>query len=65
MRSTMSDLRHAVREMGRRGADRMMQLALRNPAGQFRFPGMSGAPLEQLRQARSIVRVILEDGGTR
>ena len=30
------------------GADRMMQLALRDNAGQFRYPGMTGAQLEQL-----------------
>jgi putative ABC transport system permease protein len=43
-------------------ADRMMQLALRDPAGRFRYPGMSGAQLEQLRQARTVESVVLEDG---
>jgi len=43
-------------------ADRMMQLALQDPAGRFRYPGMSGAQLEQLRQARTVESVVLEDG---
>jgi predicted permease len=43
------------------GADRMMQLALRDNAGQFRYPGMTGAQLEQLRQARSVESVVGED----
>lgn len=36
------------------GADRMMQRALRDNAGRFRYPGMSGAQLERLRQARTV-----------
>ena len=44
------------------GADRMMQLALRDSAGRFRYPGMSGAQLEQLRQARTVESVVGEDG---
>ena len=39
-----------------------MQLALRDPAGRFRYPGMSGAQLEQLRQARTVESVVAEDG---
>ena len=35
------------------GADRMMQLALRDSAGRFRYPGINGAQMEQLRQARA------------
>jgi hypothetical protein len=44
------------------GADRMMQLALRDNAGQFRYPGMTGAQLEQLRQSRTVESVVGEDG---
>jgi predicted permease len=44
------------------GAERMMQLALRDNAGRFRYPGMNGAQLDQLRQARSIESVVAEDG---
>ena len=44
------------------GADRMMQLALQANAGRYRYPGMNGAQLEQLRQARSIESVVGEDG---
>ena len=45
------------------GADRMMQLALRGPArARFRYPGMSGVQLDQLRQARTVESVVGEDG---
>ena len=44
------------------GADRMMQIALRDNAGRFRCAGMSGAQLEQLRQARTVESVVAEDG---
>jgi predicted permease len=44
------------------GAERMMQLALRDNAGRFRYPGMSGAQLDQLRQARTVESVVGEDG---
>lgn len=44
------------------GADRMMQLALQDKAGRYRYPGMNGAQLEQLRQARTIESVVGEDG---
>jgi predicted permease len=44
------------------GADRMMQLALRDTAGRFRYPGMTGAQLEQLRQAGTVESVVGEDG---
>jgi putative ABC transport system permease protein len=44
------------------GADRMMQLALRDNAGRFRYPGMSGAQLDQLRRARTVESVVGEDG---
>jgi putative ABC transport system permease protein len=44
------------------GADRMMQLALREPSGRFRYPGMTAAELDQLRQARTVESVVGEDG---
>ena len=44
------------------GADRMMQLALKDNSGRFRYPGMTGAQLETLRQARTIESVVAEDG---
>jgi hypothetical protein len=44
------------------GAERMMQLAVRDTAGRFRYPGMTGVQLEQLRQARTIESVVAEDG---
>ena len=44
------------------GADRMMQLALLDTAGRFRYPGMTGAQLDQLRQARTVESVVGEDG---
>ena len=44
------------------GAERMMQLALRDNAGRFRYPGMTGAQLEQLRQVRAVESVVGEDG---
>jgi putative ABC transport system permease protein len=44
------------------GADRMMQVALRDSAGRFRYPGMTGAQLDQLRQARTVESVVGEDG---
>jgi len=44
------------------GADRMMQLSLTDQAGRFRYPGMTGAQLDQLRQARTIESVVGEDG---
>ncbi len=44
------------------GADRMMQLALRDTAGRFRYAGMTGAQLEQLRQAKTVESVVGEDG---
>src|SRR5215510_882936 len=44
------------------GADRMMQLALRDNAGRFRYPGFTGAQMDHLRQARTIESVVAEDG---
>ncbi len=44
------------------GADRMMQISVRDSAGRLRYPGMSGAQLEQLRQARAVESAVGEDG---
>jgi putative ABC transport system permease protein len=44
------------------GADRIMQISLRDNAGRLRFSGMTGAQIEQLRQARTIESVVAEDG---
>jgi predicted permease len=44
------------------GADRMMQISLRDNAGRLRFSGMTGAQLEQLRRARTVESVVAEDG---
>jgi len=43
------------------GAERMMQLALRDQAGRFRYPGLNGVQLDQIRQARSVESVVGED----
>ena len=44
------------------GADRMAQLSLKDKAGKYRYPGLNGAQLEQLRQAKTIESVVAEDG---
>src|SRR5256885_2390023 len=44
------------------GAERMMQIALREPSGRFRYSGMTGAQLDQLRRARTVESVVGEDG---
>jgi putative ABC transport system permease protein len=44
------------------GSDRMMQLGVQDPSGRYRYPGMSGAQLERLRQARTLESVVGEDG---
>jgi predicted permease len=44
------------------GADRMMQISLVDNAGRFRGTGMTGAQVEQLRQARTVESVVAEDG---
>ena len=43
-------------------SERMMQLGLRDEAGRMRCTGLSGAQLEQLRQARTLESVVAEDG---
>ena len=44
------------------GSERMMQIALRDTAGRFRYTGMNGAQLDELRQLRSVESVVAEDG---
>src|SRR5438445_1012986 len=44
------------------GADRIMQLSLQDKAGKYRYAGLNGAQLEQLRQAKTIESVVAEDG---
>ncbi len=44
------------------GSERIMQISLRDPAGRLRGAGMSGAQIEQLRQARTVESVVAEDG---
>jgi len=44
------------------GADRIMQLAVSDSAGRFRYPGLTGLQFEQVRQARTIESVVGEDG---
>src|SRR5262245_49449513 len=44
------------------GADRMMQLALKDKTGRDRYAGMNAAQIDQLRQVRSIESVVAEDG---
>ena len=43
-------------------SERMMQIAMRDTAGRFRYAGMTGAQLDQLRQAGSVESVVAEDG---
>jgi predicted permease len=44
------------------GADRMMQLALKDKAGRYRYPGLNGAQLEEIRQLNSFESITAEDG---
>jgi predicted permease len=44
------------------GADRIVELGVKDKAGRDRSPGLSGPQLEQLRQAKSIESVVAEDG---
>jgi predicted permease len=44
------------------GSERMVQLAVKDPAGRFRYPGINGIQLEQLRQARTVESAVAEDG---
>src|SRR3989442_11270896 len=44
------------------GAERIKQIALRDKAGNYRYPGLTGPQIEQLRQAAAIESVVGEDG---
>ncbi len=44
------------------GADRLVELSLKDKAGKRRYTAFNGAQLEQLRQAKSIENVVGEDG---
>jgi len=44
------------------GADRMAQLSLKDKAGRYRYPGLNGPQLEQVRQAKTIESAVGEDG---
>src|SRR5215831_20138777 len=45
-----------------KGADRMMQVAFKDKAGKYRYTGVNGIQMEELRQAKSIESVVAEDG---
>ena len=98
MRSILSDLLYAARELRRRpgftstavlslalgigatsavfsviyavlinpfpyiGAERMMQIALKDKAGNYRYPGLTGPQIERIRQLSDIESVVGEDG---
>ncbi len=44
------------------GADRMVQLALKDKAGKYRYPGWNGVQLEQVQRAKTIESAVGEDG---
>jgi predicted permease len=44
------------------GADRIVELSLKDNTGRHRGAGLTGAQLEQLRQAKTIESVVAEDG---
>ncbi len=44
------------------GADRMMQLAVKDKASNYRYPGLTGAQIEQFRQATAVESIVGEDG---
>src|SRR5882762_2399488 len=44
------------------GSDRIMQLVLKDKAGNDRFPGFTGTQVEQLRQIADVESVVCEDG---
>src|SRR5262245_56813608 len=44
------------------GSDRMMQLSLKDKPDRYRYPGLDGAQLEQIRQTKSIESIAAEDG---
>ena len=44
------------------GAERMMQVSLKDKAGNYRYPGLTGPQIEGLRQVAVIESVVGEDG---
>src|SRR5678816_3318543 len=44
------------------GSERIMQIALRDKAGNFRYPGLNGPQIEQLRQSAALESIVAEDG---
>src|SRR5205085_7669204 len=44
------------------GAERIMQISLKDKAGNDRYPGLTGPQIEQLRQAAAIESLVGEDG---
>src|SRR5437763_6961747 len=44
------------------GAERMMQIALKDKSGNLRYPGINGSQVEQLRQVSAVESVTAEDG---
>ena len=40
------------------GADRLMQIILKDKSDQNRYPGLNGPQLEQIRQAKSVESVV-------
>jgi putative ABC transport system permease protein len=44
------------------GAERMMQIALKDRAGKYRYTGLTGPQIEQLRQISDIESIVGEDG---
>jgi predicted permease len=44
------------------GADRMVQLALKDKSGRYRYTGFNGAQLEHIRQVKGLESVVGEDG---
>src|SRR6185312_11907808 len=44
------------------GADRMMQLVLKDKSGADRYTGLNGIQLEEIRQLKSLESAVAEDG---
>jgi putative ABC transport system permease protein len=44
------------------GSDRLMNIALQDKAGRFRYPGLTAAQQDLVRQTKSVESVVAEDG---
>jgi predicted permease len=44
------------------GAERMMQLALQDKTDRYRYPGLSGLQIEEIRKVKGIESLVAEDG---